>query len=821
MARNSPFTKGSHRMRSLVCRCTLALTFLSCCAPTLSAQKLPNTNDFYRELRDLQPGGDIITVQNLTLRRDAATFTFKEGSFAFYGPVNGKITGAVFRGEGHLHVTPPIAAERHSLYLFKHTQELDEDFDQAVLRFTDDTAAELHKAATGKGADVPEFSRAAWQLQTFARNRDRLGENLDLRILQDVLSPEPGGYFFADVHGKSDSHLFFVIDPEGFTWLKPEEVVVMTWKDADDAMAYPLAFHRAAEYANHTASGDEENASYRITHEDLDVTIKKNGFLSSDATVQLHADKDGLAVVPLDLYPTLRVSNVTDDKGQALDFVQEKKNDDPDFGVILAKPLRKGETTTLKITYDGKDVVLNEGDGNYYPVARENWFPNADQGFGNYATYSMTFHIPKGLQLVATGTQTSLENEGKIATSQWKTDVPLPAVGFSLGNFEMKQDSFNTSAGNKVTIQAYANREPPDGNAFLPPNSEPREMNLGPLSTLPMLVPQLSQGTVAAELYSSIFGKLPFNHIALTQQTACDYGQSWPMLVYLPVCGFFDSTQQHILGIHPEDMYWKVVTPHEVAHQWWGQTVGFRSYRDQWMSEGFADASAAIFLQATRHKPDLYLEFWKTEEQLITQKTQFGFRPIDVGPLTMGYRLNSPKAGYDIARNLIYPKGAFILHMLRMMMWTPRGGDEVFKATMQDFVQSHRLQPATTEDFKTAVERHMTPDMNLDGNGTMDWFFNEYVYGMDLPHYKFEGDVTPNDRGVSIHFRLTQSGVPDSFKMIVPLYVEYTDGHINRLGGVHMAGNMTAEQTVQLPKLPGEIKKITINHYYDVLCVQN
>ncbi len=58
-------------------------------------------------------------------------------------------------------------------------------------------------------------------------------------------------------------------------------------------------------------------------------------------------------------------------------------------------------------------------------------------------------------------------------------------------------------------------------------------------------------------------------------------------------------------------MYWKVVTPHEVAHQWWGQTVGFKSYRDQWMSEGFANASAAIFLQATRPKPDDFLQFWK------------------------------------------------------------------------------------------------------------------------------------------------------------------------------------------------------------------
>ena len=57
----------------------------------------------------------------------------------------------------------------------------------------------------------------------------------------------------------------------------------------------------------------------------------------------------------------LRVSQVTTVKGDALDWVQESKDLDPDFGVILAAPIKKGETTTIKITYGGKDVVLSMG----------------------------------------------------------------------------------------------------------------------------------------------------------------------------------------------------------------------------------------------------------------------------------------------------------------------------------------------------------------------------------------------------------------------------------------------------------------------------
>ena len=136
---------------------------------------------------------------------------------------------------------------------------------------------------------------------------------------------------------------------------------------------------------------------------------------------------------------------------------------------------------------------------------------------------------------------------------------------------------------------------------------------MGSFSAVSMLPVQLARERSRRASTPVISAQYPSPRVALTQQYACNYGQSWPMLVYLPICGFLDTTQQHFMGLRPEDMYWKVVTPHEVAHQWWGQTVGFRSYRDQWMSEGFANTSASIFLQTTRPKPDDFREFWKQQ----------------------------------------------------------------------------------------------------------------------------------------------------------------------------------------------------------------
>ena len=791
------------------------LLAVSLCSSSLVAQHSANSNAVYQQLRSLLPGGDAVSVSNLELHRDAATFTFARGDFAFYGEVNGKITGAVFRGQGHFHLTPPTPEERHNMLVLNRAEEFDEDFDQLVLRFTDSTAKEIHTAATGKATSDTGFGQIASEFHDFQRKK--LFQNIDLRLLEDVMSPTQSGFFLAAIHGKKNSHLVLTIDPHGAREVSPEEVSLMNWSDWGES--YPAAFPLKQRSEGPAAGHDDQNGTYRITREDLDVTIERNGFLTGSALVHFTVLQDGVAAVRMALYPTLRVSKVSTEKGDPLDYVQEKKDEDADFGLLLPAPLKQDESITVRVEYAGKDVVRNEGNANYYPIARETWYPNAARGLGDYATYTMRFHVPKGLQLIATGTRVSESNDGSQTTSEWKTDVPLAVVGFNLGRFAMKEATVDDKLGDKLTIDAYANTTPPD--EFSGTTSEEGYQSFGNFSAVSMLPVQLSQGQAAAQIYTQSFGPIPFAKVALTQQFACNYGQSWPMLVYLPICGFLDQTQQHVLGLHPEDMYWKVVTAHEVAHQWWGQTVGFRSYRDQWMSEGFADTSASIFLQLTRNKPDDFRDFWKEQRRSLTEKNAEGFRPIDVGPVTMGFRLSTQRAGWSVYRNLVYPKGAYILHMIRMMMSSPQDGDTQFNAMMKDFVTTYRLQAASTEDFKAIVEKHMTRQMDLERNQKMDWFFREYVYGIDLPHYHFESQLTPAGDGQSLHFKLTQSNVGDNFRNLVPVYIELSDGRVFHILEVSAGGNSTVEKTVAMPKTPSPIKRVLINYFYDVLCTES
>jgi aminopeptidase N len=157
-----------------------------------------------------------------------------------------------------------------------------------------------------------------------------------------------------------------------------------------------------------------------------------------------------------------------------------------------------------------------------------------------------------------------------------------------------------------------------------------------------------------------------------------------------------------------------------------------------------------------------------------------------------------------------------------MMMYDRENVDQRFKDTMHDFENTYTGQPATTEDFKAIVEKHMSPEMDLDANHKMDWFFNQYVYGTQLPNYKFgySFDAGP-DGTIVLNMKLTQSGVSPNFRMLVPIYIELPNGQVARFGLARPLGNVTVDQKVPLKGLKEKPKRAMINYYYDVLATTN
>jgi hypothetical protein len=791
--------------------------------PAENAQPLaPNSDPTYQQLRNVTLSGEAVTVNNLVLKRDAATFHLRSGTACFVSPVQGKVTGAVFVGDGNMILNPPSAGESSSLKLLTKEDEFSENFNHLVLRFTDSTYDEIKKvgSAASGGCDGGLLRDS----QNAMRHDRMLKYNLEGRLLEDVLGSEPGAFFVAFVHGKrySGKELFF-IDPQGAPFVAPEEVELMTYDE--NKFGLWASFH----LANEGTGGTQHRGSVSITHQQLDTTIEKNASLQGKATTTFEAASDGVRVIPFSLFRTLRVQSVAADGGQPLAFIQENKDDDADFSVILPKALSKGKKYTITTVYGGKDAVINTAGGNYLPVARDDWYPNsAHFSLGAYATYDMTFRIPKNMKIAATGDLVSEGNEGGESVSVWKSG-PQPVAGFNFGKFKMQEAKLEKP---EYLIQSYANEEPPDAiksllhavDGDLPAQGIQRALGnqpqvaLGNMSTVPLIKKALAEGQLSVQLYTDFFGPSAYKRLAITQQTDCRYGQSWPELVWIPMCYFYDNTIRHQLGMDWGDRgYWKSVTSHEVAHQWWGHTVGFNSYRDQWMSEGFAELSASLYLQLIEKNPKKFIDFWNDQRELLLERDKEGWRAIDAGPVTMGYRMSNTRTGESITRRLIYPKGAYILHMIRMMMWDRRTGDDNFKATMQDFVKTY-TNHASTEDFKAMIEKHMTPDMDLQGNHRMDWFFNQYVYGTALPSYKLTESFDKDSSGdVVFNLKLTQSNVDEKFRMLVPIYLELADGRVMHLGRARVNGNTSIEQKIPLKGLKDTPKRALLNYYDDVL----
>jgi aminopeptidase N len=473
--------------------------------------------------------------------------------------------------------------------------------------------------------------------------------------------------------------------------------------------------------------------------------------------------------------------------------------------VILPSAIEAGKQYALTMEYAGDKVIRKAGGGNFSVGARTSWYPSVNS-FQDRARYDLTFKFPKRFTLVSVGKLVKEWKEKDSVCSQWVSDVPLAVAGFNYGDF-LKKTTTDPKSG--FVVEGYA-------TSTLPDWLKAAEDSIGGMTPTRLNERVMSEAQAATTIFELFFGKSGFGRVAVTQQPAFNYGQSWPTLIYLPLSAYFDSTQRYLLmgGVSSSlTAFVNEVTAHEVAHQWWGHMVGWKTHHDQWLSEGFAVFSASLFLQYTEKTLDKYLKYWKDSRERILAKNEWGRQPGDAGPIWLGERLDTFKND-SAYRALVYEKGGYVLHMLRQLMYDPKEGDKYFADMMRDFVKQHLNQNATTEAFQRVVEQHMRPSMDLAGNGKMDWFFNQWVYGTAIPRYKLDYTLEQQADGKCL-FKgtISQNDAPAGFMMAMPLYADF-DGQVTRLGVVRLTGSTTIPVSVMLPKKP---KKVMLNARYDVL----
>jgi hypothetical protein len=766
----------------------------------------------------------VTSKDRVELRKGDAVLSFQDGKIAFFRPFDGRITGFVFTGIGHALALPRDPVEKQQLARSLGSPVLDQQFLSAYVRFTDDSGAELlHALQRAQLTPQPnERFGMAWQTSL-----DRLNASHSLRILAEQISPALPHFFHAGLDGAVTGPFDVLLDPtreENFVLGQPRTVDKFIYYDVWASYALP----------GFTAMP----APFDALHYRIDTNIHSDDSLEGNASIEFRALAPSQSILEVELSRSLKVASVTGKTGEALPFFQNEGLTEQEINtrghdtliVILPKPPAQGSNFTLNFRYSG-DVIQDAGNGVLFVGARESWYPHYGDA-SDFAQYELTFHWPKRLRLVATGTKSAEREEGDTCTAKWTTDIPVTQTGFNLG--EYASTAVNSE---NYTVEVYANKQleeilraylansaPPQTPPTIPllnrPSIEtmPPQPPPSPAAFLKQLAHEIDSAIRFEEIYS---GPFPYRNLEVSQIPGT-FGQGWPGLLYLSTYSFLPEEAQSRAGLSTtgRSFFNDVIPFHEVAHQWWGNVVGWSSYHDQWINESIAEYLALLFADSQKSQEHT-LATWldRYRKRLITKTIEEDRPPVEIGPVIEGTRLSTSRSpsAYNV---LVYSKGAWIIHMLREMLRQPgaargKDADARFHALLRTLVTKYAQKSLTTEDLQKEVEAVMTKEMDLEGGHSMEWFFAEYVRGTGIPHYKVEFTTHRTEKGYQVRGKLLQSGVPDYFLAPVPLYASTMTGRTVYLGRVIATGEDTPFSFTSAQ----EPHKLLIDPHMTLLCV--
>lgn len=756
--------------------------------------------------------GQVYALRNVRLTRDRIEIYFNRGFVGLFAPVDGAITGAVFSGDGEVLMIPPNAVEKRNLAQFTQSPILEEQFSSAYLRFTDETAREL--VARARRPDPEDTEQPTGLVDQWAPLIRGLNPAQSMRILQDLLGERDRPYFQTRIQGVNLGW-FEVSDDER----QPEAIKV----GGVESVQRRLFANLWCSFPSRTslAHGDSLIQGSAAVHSyTIDTRINDDNSLNGRAVLDLESRSSRDRVLYFELSHRLKVSAISEIRGgetRPVIFFQSPSPEESGAAsrgnewvvVVLPAPHPVGESFRLEFTYRG-DVIEDVGNGVLYVGAHGIWYPNRDLLLG--ARYDLTFHYPERLTLVATGNRVEEKSAGGWKYSHWVSDGALPVAGFNLGAYAERVRRVGDT-----TIEAYASAGVEPSLEKRRPPPQPSTPNLAipqiegapgrvalpsaapapPLDPAALLESVADRAARAVHYFETLFGPFPYARLALSQIPG-NFGQGWPELVYLPSMAFLSSsTRSELAGRSSDDLEEQVSVPHEIAHQWWGNEVGWKTYHDQWISEGFATYAATLELTLDKDGEPRFHQLMREYKRDLLARNKSGDTVESGGPIWLGERLSSSlnPTGYDA---IVYKKASWVLHMLRLLVIDPdpEGAarlrrtaaaqpDERFFKMLREFVAAYRGRNPSTEDFVRSAEKYMTPAADLDHNHRLNWFFEDWVYGVGIPTYKLHVTTRGAASGrFVIQGNIEQSGVPGDFEMPVPLIAYYSKDRMVPLGRV-------------------------------------
>ncbi|HVF90691.1 MAG TPA: M1 family metallopeptidase [Blastocatellia bacterium] len=489
--------------------------------------------------------------------------------------------------------------------------------------------------------------------------------------------------------------------------------------------------------------GDEYTglAAFDAIHYEIILELKETAdSLKGKTRILFESREQGPKRLALD-FPDLTVDRVGVDGAEAAFDRSEGR-----VNISLREAYKPGERFWVEVEYQGQPIdglfIKKNKFGNRtvfadnWPDRARHWFPCIDHP-SDKATVEFFVTAPAKYDLVANGAliETTNRPEGAKLT-HWRESVPIPTYCMVIGAAEFS--IINVGKWNDIQLSYYV----------YPKDRERALKDFG--RALQML-----------EFYTSLIGPYPYEKLALVQSSTRFGGMENSSSI------FFDEQAFNGTG------RLEGVVAHEIAHQWFGDSVTESDWHDLWLSEGFASYFENVFFERADGR-DRFVAMMLADRDRYLKAYGADPKPI-YDP--------SIKDLFQLLNRNNYEKGGWVLHMLRRVM-----GDEKFFAGIRDYYRTHRDGNSSTDELRKVMEFH--------AGRPLDWFFRQWVFEPGYPVYDATWRWDESSRQVTLKIRQRQ----DRTLFRMPLDVEFDLGKTRRREVVEMKDR---EQTITL-KLEGK-----------------
>ena len=790
--------------RRVLCIALLALATLITLTPhtTFAAEKNtlrdPQLRRLYQSLK--QPiVADSSYVLRDTLRLDYPDFnvTLQHGELVPLRDSTLALTGFYFEGSARIAFRPRYVLERQQLQRFTGDSATVCEAARLLIRVS--TPSALPNAITAgeffyqtknkKSEDARELHRAVSEALL-----DRRGYNLAAHLMTRRMLNEPDTLFVCAFYPEKDRNLFPPLCLYVYDALALEQVGYLQYSHKKlgrpmlTVCGYPLAMERLA----------RRDATLRITKYNGWVKIEDDGKIHADLGFDFYTAQYRPEALFFSLASELKVLRISAEAGDTLAFAQEPK--EAGVTVFLAPHVWQSDTLRLFFQYEGEAMRRHEN-GSLFLKDAINWVPRF--GYLARAQYHLVFKHSPRFRVLSVGERVRDWDEPSFHLSFYKTRVPAKASTFCLGRFEADTLAQQHASLPRIEIHSTPRRSARD-----------RRRVAGDIAN-------------SLHFYERLLGPYPLQSIRVVESPST-HSQGFPGFVTLSWVGFASQLSGPI----------EALRSHEVAHQWFGNLLGWATYHDQWLSEAFAEYLGALYVEWIGREPNAFTQLltaWRDDiidgghigVSLGMQRFGLGKEALrkaegtKAGPLWLGYRLGQSEP-VDYYTH-VYEKGAYVVHMLRWLLRDlETASDEKFWDMLADFLRQYGGQEPSTEDFQRVAERHY--------GAPLDWFFRQWIFRNEIPTYRWSYEIVaephsqqvglPVAQGVAepqftpaLRLKVKQEGVPEEFKMPVPVRIDYDDGtsETHRLWVTHESGEL------QLPLRLSKIKSVRFNEGEAVL----